>query len=81
VRIRGPLQINALTTTLHALEQRHKPLRTTFKEHNSVDIQVIQPGHPKGLRIIDITADHHSSYTQVLQEEQTTPFDLASKPG
>ena len=81
VRMRGPLQIDALTTALYALEQRHETLRTTFEEHDGVGMQVVQPGHPKGLRIIDVTAEHHGSYTQVLQEEQTTPFDLASEPG
>jgi hypothetical protein len=49
VRMRGSLQIDALTTALHALEQRHETLRTTFEEHDGVGMQVVQPGHPKGL--------------------------------
>ncbi|XTI94667.1 hypothetical protein V2W45_1440579 [Cenococcum geophilum] len=69
LRLRGPLRVNALSTALFALEQRHETLRTTFEEQDG------------GLKIIDVTADHHSNYTQVLQEEQTIPFDLASEPG
>ena len=64
VRMRGPLQIDALTTALYALEQRHETLRTTFEEHDGVGMQVIQPSYPKELRIIDVIADHHGSYTQ-----------------
>jgi hypothetical protein len=63
LRLRGPLRVNALSTALFALEQRYKTLRTTFKEQDSIGMQVIQPGNPKGLRIINVTADHHSSYT------------------
>ncbi|KAI9728356.1 MAG: NRPS [Chrysothrix sp. TS-e1954] len=81
VRMRGPLRFEALTTALHALEQRHETLRTTFEEHDGVGMQVVQPHHPGELRIIDVAADHHGSYVQALRVEQTNPFNLESESG
>ncbi|KXG54736.1 protein of unknown function DUF4009 [Penicillium griseofulvum] len=33
-RLKGPLEIDALTAAVHALEQRHETLRTTFEERD-----------------------------------------------
>jgi hypothetical protein len=79
--MRGPLRIKALATALLALEQRHKTLQSTFKEQDGVGVQVIQPRSTKELQVINVSAKQDGGYAQPLQQEQTTPFNLASKPG
>lgn len=80
-RMRGPLHIDALTIALLALEQRHETLRTTFEEQDGVGVQVVHAGLFKELRVIDVSDDQNDGYVQSLQQEQTTPFDLASGAG
>ncbi|GKT95951.1 AMP-binding enzyme [Colletotrichum tofieldiae] len=79
-RLRGPLQIEALTAALHALKQRHETLRTTFEEHDGVGMQVVQESHARELRVVDVSSNP-GSYEEVLRQEQTTPFDLSTEPG
>ncbi|CCF39305.1 bassianolide synthetase, partial [Colletotrichum higginsianum] len=79
-RLRGPLQIEALTAALHALKQRHETLRTTFEEHDGVGMQVVHESHVRELRVIDVSSVSES-HEEILRQEQTTPFDLATEPG
>ncbi|KAF2964673.1 hypothetical protein GQX73_g8896 [Xylaria multiplex] len=81
VRMRGTLCIDALTTALLALEQRHETLRTTFEEQDGVGMQVVHSSCMKELRVIDISGDKSGSYLQSLQQEQTKPFNLTSEAG
>ena len=81
VRIRGPLNIDALTVALHALERRHETLRTTFQEDDGVGTQVIHPISSKKLPVIDITAEDESGQMELLRQSRTTPFNLTSEPG
>ncbi|KAJ0160651.1 Enniatin synthase, partial [Colletotrichum tanaceti] len=84
-RLRGPLQIEALTAALHALKQRHETLRTTFEEHDGVGMQVVHESHVRELRVIDVSSVSETTttttYEEILRQEQTTPFDLATEPG
>ncbi|KAI0544323.1 hypothetical protein F4679DRAFT_565477 [Xylaria curta] len=81
VRMRGTLHIDALTTALLALEQRHETLRTTFEEQDGVGMQVIHASCIKELRVIDMSGDKNGGYLKSLHQEQTTPFNLASEAG
>ncbi|PMB65589.1 Nonribosomal peptide synthetase dtxS1 [Beauveria bassiana] len=81
VRLRGPLQINALHRALQALEERHESLRTTFTQHDGVGLQVVQPFEPKKLEIIDMAGATRDALQQALQMEQTTPLNLETEPG
>ncbi|KAH8678409.1 non-ribosomal peptide synthetase [Xylariales sp. PMI_506] len=81
VRLRGPLNVDALTTALGALQHRHETLRTTFQEKDGTGIQIVQPYSGKKLKVVDVSAQDSNSYVQLLQQEQTGPFDLASEPG
>ncbi|KAJ5957954.1 Beauvericin nonribosomal cyclodepsipeptide synthetase BEA1 [Penicillium viridicatum] len=53
-RLRGPLHLDALRVALLALEERHKPLRTTFIYRDGVDLQVIYDFVPKEPRVVRI---------------------------
>ncbi len=79
-RLHGPVNIDALSAALRALEQRHETLRTTFEEQDGVGVQVVGEPQSKGLRVIDVSK-HNGGYAQALHEEQTAPLDLASEPG
>ncbi|KAK1250213.1 hypothetical protein MKX08_010216 [Trichoderma sp. CBMAI-0020] len=81
VRMRGPLQIGALRVALLALEQRHETLRTTFEEKDGVGVQVVHASIFQELKTVDLSDDQNDGYLQLLQQEQTTPFDLASEAG
>ncbi|KAM0462368.1 hypothetical protein ACHAPV_003843 [Trichoderma viride] len=81
VRMRGPLQIDALRIALLALEKRHETLRTTFEEQDGVGVQVVHSSIFQELKTVDLSDDQDDGYLQLLQQEQTTPFDLASEAG
>nr|POF13826.1 enniatin synthase [Quercus suber] len=81
IHLRGPLNRTALNTALLALEQRHETLRTVFKEQDGIGMQVVLPKRDHVLDIIDLPTAHEGGYTEVLQAEQATPFDLTHEPG
>ncbi|KAI1429134.1 hypothetical protein F5Y12DRAFT_539171 [Xylaria sp. FL1777] len=81
VRMRGRLRIDALTTALMALEQRHETLRTTFEEQDGSGMQVIHATCMKELKVSDVSGDKNGGYPQLLHREQTAPFNLASESG
>ncbi|UKZ63170.1 NRPS [Trichoderma atroviride] len=81
VRMRGLLQTGALRVALLALEQRHETLRTTFEEKDGVGVQVVHASIFQELKTVDLSDDQNDGYLQLLQQQQTTPFDLASEAG
>ncbi|KAF5970869.1 enniatin synthase [Fusarium coicis] len=78
VRMRGLVDIDALSRALMALEQRHETLRTTFEDCDGTGVQIIHQTLSEELRIVDAT---DGDYLQLLEQEQTTPFDLTSEAG
>lgn len=79
-RLRGPLRIDALRAALHALEERHETLRTTFKERNGTTVQVINPCRsPKDiLTLIELPQD--VDVGEELRRQQRAAFDFKSTP-
>ena len=80
-RLRGSLQLDALSIALLALEGRHETLRTTFGTYGRLNKQITRPFQPKELRIVDIPSDHGESLEHALQQDRTTPFNLKTEPG
>ncbi|KAF4341220.1 enniatin synthase [Fusarium beomiforme] len=78
VRMRGSVDVNALSCALMALEQRHETLRTTFGDHDGAGVQIVHQKLSKELRVVDAT---DGDYLELLRQEQTTPFDLKSEAG
>ncbi|KAK2039676.1 bassianolide synthetase [Colletotrichum somersetense] len=79
MRLRGPLQADALEAALAALERRHDTLRTTFEERDGIAVQVVHPSRSSiSLRVVEVD---EATLEGTLQIEQTTPFDLVSQPG
>ena len=81
VRLRGPLDTAALNRAIDAIVLRHETLRTTFEEQDGLGVQVVHPSSPTKLKVFDMSNDKSEAYLQILDQEQTTPFDLRSEPG
>lgn len=81
VRLRGSLNVSALTTALHALEQRHETLRTVFTESDGEGMQILKPCSQDILNLVDLSAKGGNGFMQDLHDEQTAPFNLASELG
>ncbi|KAI1524028.1 Condensation domain containing protein, partial [Pyrenophora tritici-repentis] len=81
VRMKGPLQLEALDSALLAVESRHETLRTTFSTINGVGSQVVRPFCRKDINIIELPAGDEHRLTDALQRDQATPFNLRLEPG
>ncbi|KAJ8112404.1 hypothetical protein OPT61_g5221 [Boeremia exigua] len=78
VRIRGPMQLNALQSALNAIESRHETLRTTFETVGDASMQVVLPFQAKEFNIVDIREE---DLAEAVHRDQTTSFDLRTEPG
>ncbi|HEY0796202.1 MAG TPA: amino acid adenylation domain-containing protein [Acidisarcina sp.] len=83
-RMRGRLNIDALTRALNAIVERHESQRTTFGVRNGQPIQVIAPALEIELKRRSLAAlpedAKAAEATRVAIEEAETPFDLAKGP-
>ncbi|CAJ0555335.1 Ff.00g054000.m01.CDS01 [Fusarium sp. VM40] len=80
VRMRGPVDVDALTRALLALEQRHETLRTTFENQDGVGVQIIHDRLSKELQVID-ALDGDEGGIKTLYKVETTTFDITSEAG
>ncbi|MEV7688954.1 non-ribosomal peptide synthase/polyketide synthase [Streptomyces bungoensis] len=82
LRLRGPLDQDALRTALDGLVARHEALRTTYTEQDGQPLQVVNPPHRVDLPVDDLTAapDTRAALDALLEREAATPFDLAVGP-
>lgn len=83
LRLRGPLDLGALASAFRALQRRHEMLRTTFGDDDGVGTQTVQPYQPHDLlRVIKVAPDNTGArLTDILDQEQSRPFDLRTEPG
>ncbi|SDM61245.1 non-ribosomal peptide synthase/polyketide synthase [Allokutzneria albata] len=75
VRLRGDLDVAALSRAMSRLVTRHESLRTTFEAVDGRGVQRIHPPEPVRIPVID-TDDLDGA----LAEESTRPFDLTTGP-
>ncbi|HEU5108780.1 MAG TPA: amino acid adenylation domain-containing protein, partial [Micromonosporaceae bacterium] len=84
LRIRGPLNVDALTRALSRIEERHEVLRTRFPDEDGQPFQQIDPPSPVRLRVVDVSAEpaaeREHAARAVFGGEQLRPFDLANGP-
>ncbi|CAM3627150.1 non-ribosomal peptide synthase/polyketide synthase [Kibdelosporangium persicum] len=80
VRLRGRLDIDALTTALTQLTARHESLRTTFQTVDGQGIQVVHTPHPVQVTVTDLSGRPEADLTRILGEEATSRFDLRDGP-
>ncbi|MDQ3826501.1 MAG: condensation domain-containing protein, partial [Actinomycetota bacterium] len=84
VRLRGELDIEALSRAMTALVDRHEPLRTTFDVVDGRGMQVVHPPQQVFVPLLDLTElpehDRQAELDLVLAREGLQPFDLSEGP-
>jgi len=84
MRMRGPLDVAALTRGLNEIVRRHEPLRTWFGTEAGQPVQHIEPALELRVHEIDLTllsADEREAEAQaIVAKEAKTPFDLSIAP-
>jgi amino acid adenylation domain-containing protein/non-ribosomal peptide synthase protein (TIGR01720 family) len=84
LRLNGPLDLDALRSTVDRLAARHESLRTTFDMVDGQGVQVVAPSVEIPLRFVDLsTVDGVAPdewVEQALADELSTPFDLRRGP-
>jgi amino acid adenylation domain-containing protein/non-ribosomal peptide synthase protein (TIGR01720 family) len=78
VRLRGPLDVDALRGAFTAVVARHEALRTTFAPVGTELVQVIH--EPAEVELPVLTVADVADLAGVLRAEASTPFDLSTGP-
>jgi len=83
-RLQGPLDLEALKSTLNELTRRHETLRTIFKKIHGDPVQVIAQAASVELPIKDLQhiekKDRENAAKKLAENEYLTPFDLENGP-
>ncbi|MCP1605335.1 amino acid adenylation domain-containing protein [Pseudomonas citronellolis] len=84
LRLRGPLDREALERALNALLQRHDVLRSRYSEEDGEPVQCLCPEFRLALPLEDLTAlpaDWRAgALAERIGKDANTPFDLAAAP-
>ena len=80
IRLRGPLNVEALQKSLNTIMRRHESLRTTYTAVNGSPHQTILPEQPLPLLVHDLTEysvdEREAEAGKYIQAEAKRPFDL-----
>jgi non-ribosomal peptide synthetase component F len=82
-RLRGALDVEALTGAFGDVVARHESLRTRFPDQDGLPIAVIDPpgaAVPVEFVALDQAVPDGPEVTRLLEERVNTPFDLAAAP-
>ncbi|UWP80115.1 amino acid adenylation domain-containing protein [Dactylosporangium fulvum] len=84
VRLRGPLEVDALIESLADVVRRHEVLRTTFRGEHGQPVQVIHPEMPLPCPLTDLSdlppQERDAAVRRAVAEDAEQPFDLANGP-
>ena len=84
LRLRGPLDVDALGRALTALVRRHEALRTVFPARDGVPVQLVRPAAPVVPAEMDLrplpSEARETESARLAREEAALPFDLAAGP-
>jgi amino acid adenylation domain-containing protein len=78
IRIRSPLQIEALRQACQDLVDRHEQLRVAFIQENGVPVQHIPAQRPVDFRQFDVAGISEPTLDACVQSEYDAPFDLSN---
>ncbi len=80
LRLRGPLDVDALTAALTELGARHEVLRTRYATVDGAATQLVGPPGPVPLAVVDLTgvpaADQERRVDDLVATELRAPIDL-----
>lgn len=81
VRIRGPVEIDALACAISLVVERHEILRTTFPLEDGEPVQRIHPSAPVHVAVEDLRTVHEREmrFESRVEEESRRPFDPATE--
>jgi hypothetical protein len=81
IRLRGPLDVPALETSLHEICTRQEALRTTFGMRNGEPVQMVGPPRPVSLARVDLRElppeAREAEASRLIVGESRRPFDLS----
>lgn len=81
MRLRGPLDVAALETSLHEICARHEALRTTFGTRDGEPVQIVGPPRPAPLTRVDLRElppeAREAEVSRLIVRESRRPFDLS----
>ncbi|HEY0022719.1 MAG TPA: amino acid adenylation domain-containing protein [Longimicrobium sp.] len=85
LRLRGPLDVNALERSLGEIVRRHQALRTVFREQGGTARQVVVPFGGFAVTVQDLShlpeaAREAQVQRELVAETAERPFDLAAGP-
>ncbi|HEX2091321.1 MAG TPA: amino acid adenylation domain-containing protein, partial [Longimicrobiaceae bacterium] len=84
LRLRGSLDVRALSGALSVVVRRHEALRTVFATVDGEPVQVIRPAGPHPLPVVDLrslsTGARERELGRLAAEDAARPFDLARGP-
>ncbi|MBA2324475.1 MAG: hypothetical protein H0V92_10850, partial [Pseudonocardiales bacterium] len=80
LRLRGRLQVSALTAAVQELVARHESLRTTFDEVDGQPTQVVHPSVDVAVPVVELAGATDAALDAVLCAEHGRPFDLRRGP-
>jgi amino acid adenylation domain-containing protein len=84
LRLRGRLDVAALSLALREVVRRHEVLRTTFETREGEPVQIIAPNARTFLPVVDLRglaeAVRAREVSRLAQEEARAPFDLGRGP-
>ncbi|MCH6161257.1 non-ribosomal peptide synthetase [Streptomyces marispadix] len=83
LRLRGPLDRDALASAISAVVERHEALRTSLEMHDGELRQVVRPPEPVELAVEDLRTaerDRAGAVRRSVRDAVHTPFDLSRGP-
>src|SRR4029079_7930119 len=84
VRLKGSLDLSALSKSFDEIVRRHEILRTTFIEEEGRTFQIINPPFSVDMPVLDrgavFESEREAPILRLAYEEAEQPFDLAAGP-
>jgi amino acid adenylation domain-containing protein len=80
VRLRGPLDTDALRRAFDEVVRRHESLRTVFRQVESETRQVVRPPAPAALEVVELGGLPAAESEWRAERAAATVFDLAEGP-
>ncbi|MGH3612743.1 MAG: condensation domain-containing protein, partial [Pseudonocardia sp.] len=84
LRLRGELDVDALSVAVSGLVARHESLRTTFETVDGRGVQVVHPPSVVSVPVVDLSElaadERDAQLRQVVATEISQPFDLGRGP-
>ncbi|AXX31941.1 amino acid adenylation domain-containing protein [Actinosynnema pretiosum subsp. pretiosum] len=84
LRLRGPLDVEAVVGALEAISARHDVLRSRFLAEDGEPYRLVEADAPVALRRVDLSgtpeAEMEDAARRLIDDERARPIDLAAGP-